>query len=97
MHKLIVGVLASLFAAQALAAYPAKLVDECKKGLKEYVVNQVGVFTKANEIAINRNCNSIPNEYLCFIKKTKEQAKVQGDNFTSHANQGIFEQECGVR
>lgn len=73
-------------------ALPLEIVNECKRGLKEYLVSQYGSFTKANELAVNENCNAVPKEWLCFVNKVKDWG---GD--VSRADQGNFEYECGLR
>lgn len=67
-----------------------QLSEECKRELKEYIMSDVGVFTKENEIAIVIRCQENPEKGLCFAKKVREAG-----GSVSFAERGHIELACG--
>lgn len=77
-----------------IAAIPDQ-TSQCRTELKQYVISDVGVFTKENEKAIDKNCDSHAREFLCFTAKAREITKQVGN--VSMAEQGNLYVQCGIR
>jgi hypothetical protein len=69
---------------------PGQLFEQCKRELKDFVVSEVGIFTKENDLAIGKRCRENPEQGLCFTKKVREAG-----GSISRAERGQIEAECG--
>lgn len=73
------------------AASNDPLTVKCINETKKFLLNEGLTYTKANESAVSRNCNSYPKEYLCYARKLNAP-----DADTSFANRPNLECECKV-
>lgn len=66
------------------------LVEQCRRELKDYVISDVGIFTKDNDLAIGKRCRENPRQGLCFTSKVREAG-----GSVSMAEKGHIEEACG--
>ena len=72
-------------------AVHGELSEQCKRELKNYVISDVGIFTKENELAIEKRCRQNPKQGLCFTSKVREAG-----GSVSMAEKGNIEEACGL-